>query len=173
MDDLIASLKKRARILHRSALAGDPDAIDRLTAGGKAATPAGPVRRRHCLAAVAREIGFSGWQHLRAVLAGTADDFGTTLSPPGSAAYWNIWFATHDEARAVLQEHDGYLLAWRRHFFLVDRHYVEMLGLDPDDTDWDRIDRDWARPTDLAARNRLYAALITKRLEATGGPSPS
>ncbi len=32
---------------------------------------------------------------------------------------------------------------------------VRERGLDPDDPDWERIGRDWVRPLDAAARERL------------------
>jgi hypothetical protein len=96
-----------------------------------------------------------------AVLGGESpEDFGTLLSPRGAEAHWNIWCARYEEARRVRQEHGGFLLAYKRHFFIVDEHYVRTLGLDPEDPDWERMGRDWARPRDVSARGRLYARLI-------------
>jgi len=43
-----------------------------------------------------------------------------------------------------------------------DRHYIETIGLDPEDPDWDFIGRDWARPAEPAARQRLYGKLLTR-----------
>jgi hypothetical protein len=60
-------------------------------------------------------------------------------------------------------EHGGYLLAYRRHFFIVDRYSIETLGLHPDDPDWELIGRDWVRPRRADARERLYAKLIQQR----------
>ena len=68
--------------------------------------------------------------------------------------------ASYDEAREIRREHGGSLLACRRHFFIVDRHCIEFLGIDPDDPDWQHIGRDWARPADPASRQRLYGWLI-------------
>jgi hypothetical protein len=42
----------------------------------------------------------------------------------------------------------------------VDRFYIESLGLDPDDHDWQAIGFDWVRPRDVDARTRLYAKLV-------------
>jgi hypothetical protein len=53
----------------------------------------------------------------------------------------------------------GYLLAYRRDFFVADRPFIETLGLDPDGSEWRRMSFDWARPRDPAARRRLYGAL--------------
>lgn len=175
MVDLIRELKAGARILHRQAQAREPAALARLRRleelrslddGSLAAR----VRRRHCLAVLARELGFAGWPHAASVLAGDgAEDFGTLLYPPGSEAHWNIWCASYDEARRIREQHGGYLLAYRRHYFIVDRHFIETLGLDPADPDWERIGRDWVRPGQVEARARLYARLIRQRM--AGAPA--
>lgn len=160
MFELLEELRARARRLHRSAQAGDPDAIARVTAGGDVD---GDPRRRHCLAALAREFGFRGWAHLVQVVTGKESrDFGTLLCPPRCHVHWNIWSADYDEARAIRAECDGWLLAFRRDLLVVDEHYVRTLGLDPGDPDWHRIGHDWVRPGDLAARGRLYRHLMAE-----------
>src|SRR5258706_364970 len=59
----------------------------------------GRIRRRHCLAVIARELGFHGWPHAAAVLRGTdSSDFGTLLYPKGGEVHWNIWSASYEEA---------------------------------------------------------------------------
>jgi hypothetical protein len=171
---IIDELKSRARALHRAAAQKDPAALDRLRSIPELkelddAEVAARARRRHCLAALARELGFAGWPHAVAVLEGAeASDYGTLLYPNGASAHWNVWSASYDEARAIREEHGGYLLAYKRHFFIVDRYFVETIGLDPDDPDWDDIGRDWARPLAPEARTRLYEKLIRARPEALG-----
>ncbi len=169
MADLIEDLKARGRILHREAKTLNPAAVARLRALPELRTLdeeslAASLKRRHCLAAIARELGFEGWPHAVAVLRGKApEDFGTLLYPPGADAHWNIWSASYEEARALREQTGGYLLAYKRHFFIVDRHFVATLGLDPEDPDWELLGRDWARPKRIAARQRLYAKLIAAR----------
>jgi hypothetical protein len=165
MTDIVTTLKRQARNLHKSAAAGDVGAWDRLRKLPDVADalPAS-LKRRHCLTLVAREYGFNGWSHLTAILGGASDgDFGTLLVGPGCTAHWNIWSASYEEARTIRAEHGGYLLTYRHHFMIVDRHYIETLGLDPDDDDWGRLGRDWARPRDSQARKRLYAKLMEIR----------
>ena len=172
MPTVMDELKARARILHRRARTLEHAALVRLRTldelrGLDDATLAAAVKRRHCLALVAHELGFKGWPHAVAVLSGTAtDDFGTLLYPEGGAAHWNIWSASYDEARTIRAQHGGYLLAYRHHFFIADRYFIETLGLDPDDPDWEHIGRDWVRPQHLDARDRLYAKLIRQRVAA-------
>jgi len=68
-------------------------------------------------------------------------DFGTLLYPDGADAHWNIWSASYAEARSIRAHYGGYLLAYRRHFFIVDRYFIETLGLLPEDPDWELIGR--------------------------------
>lgn len=179
MAGLVEILRSHARILQRAAAVGDRAAGHRLRALAELRelddeTLAATVKRRHALAVIATELGFDGWPHAAAVLAGErADDFGTLLYPAGASAHWNIWSADYEEARALREQHGGWLLAYKRHFFIVDRYFVETIGLDPEDSDWDRIGRDWARPRDPAARARLYAKRIRCRPEYAELPEPS
>ena len=57
--------------------------------------------------------------------------------PDGADTHWNIWSASYAEARSIREHHGGYLLAYRRHFFIVDRYFIETLGLLPEDPDWE------------------------------------
>jgi len=173
MESTVHDLKAKARILQTLVQKRDRDALRRVrqlpeVAGFDDEPLSSRIRRRHCLAVIARELGFNGWTHALSVLTGQHnDDFGRLLSPPGANAHWNIWSASYDEARAIRAEHGGYLLAYQRHFFIVDRYYLETLGLDPDDADWDRMGRDWVHPREPAARARLYAKLIAQRYAST------
>ena len=59
------------------------------------------------------------------------------------------------------------LLAYKRQFLVVDRYFVESLGLDPDDADWLAIGWDWAYPKDAEARGRLYGKFLAAQRAAT------
>ncbi len=174
MDELIQELKAGARILHRRTRERDADALRRVRTLPELrsldeADLEDAIRRRHCLSVIARELGFGSWPQAVAVLRGDrdAEDFGTLLYPAGADAHWNIWSASYDEAERIRAEHGGYLLAYKRHFFIVDRHFIETLGLDPEDSDWEALGRDWARPQQVNARGRLYAKLIRVQAPAT------
>lgn len=169
MAGVISDLKAHARFLHKQIVEGQPAAVVRARKlvelrDCDANTLGGRIRRRHCLAVVARELGFRGWPHAAAVLRGTnSRDFGTLLYPKGGDVHWNIWSASYAEAAAIRAQHGGYLLAYQRHFFITDRYFIETLGLDPDHPDWDLIGRDWVKPVQPGARARLYARLIRRR----------
>ena len=170
MVDIVEELKDKARVLHGRVKHGDADALARVRSLPELRSLddealGREIQRKNCLTVLAREVGFSGWSHAVTVLDGRpAEDMGTLLSPSGASAHWNIWSAHYDEARSIRAEHGGYLLAYKRHFFIVDRYYIETLGLDPDDERWSRMARDWARPADTEARRELYAELIRQRL---------
>ena len=164
---IIEDLKHRARRLQRSARAGEPEALARLRALPELRDDPAigeTVRRRHCLKVVARELGFDSWAHLAHGAEGDCRDFGVFLYPSDSP-FWNIWSASYEEARAIRSEHGGYLLAYRHQFLVVDRYFVEHLGLDPDDPDWERIGRDFVRPKDLEARGRLFETRLQQLMQ--------
>ena len=166
----LRELQHRARRLHRAATNSEHEAARRMRALDELsdledAALASAVRRRHALAVLARELGFTGWPHARRTFAGEElEDFGTLLYPAACGAHSNVWSAHYEEARSIRAETGGYLLAWKRQYLIVDEHYVRTLGLDPGDPDWELMGRDWVRPVDAAARERLALALIRLRL---------
>lgn len=170
MTDPIRELKVRAAILHRRVTASDPSALPRLRLLPEFSRHslsvleerAPRVLRRQCLSIVAREFGFGGWSHARAVIGGRAgvSNFGTLLYPARCGGFLNLWYRTYDDAALGWRESGGYLIAYGRQFVVVRAPFIKQLGLDPEDPDWGRIGFDWVRPRDLAARTRLYGELI-------------
>lgn len=120
------------------------------------------VRLKHALAVVALENGYDSWPALK-----TAADEGRTppfaaVVPPGREWYesgmdvlLNRWFATYEAARASLEEEGGFLFPYAHQFFLCEAEGIRILGLDPDDPDWERIGRNAVEPADAAAWERL------------------
>ncbi len=145
----IHELKTRASLRHK-----------RLQTAGDTSLP----RLRDCLTAIAKEIGFPNWPTAKLVIEGNSSsgEFGTLLYPRGAGAHLNHWFTNHAEAADLRAQLGTYLLAYKRHFFVADRYFIQGIGLDPDDPDWAAIGFDWAQPADVAARARLYARLITR-----------
>ena len=173
----IREVKIRAELLHKGVSAGAPRAIARLRAlpelrratEAELAAFATSIQRKHCLAAVARELGFQGWEHASRVLSGeeSEPDYGELLCPKNAGAFLNDWFATYEDARAVHVERGGYLLAFKRQAFIAGRDYIATtLAIDPDDRDWQAIGFDWLRPRDFVARRRLYGKVLAAKREA-------
>lgn len=69
--------------------------------------------------------------------------------------FLNRWFANYEEARASREGEGGYLLPYRRQFFVCEAEAIRALGLDPGDADWQRVGWDCARPADAQAYERL------------------
>ncbi len=119
------------------------------------------VRRKHALAAVAAELGYPNWAACKRRLetpAAARVDTGRFFAV--TRGFLNRWFARYDEARASLDAHGGYLFPYGRQFFVCEWAFVEALGIDPHDPDWERIGRDWVRPADDEARDRLERKLV-------------
>jgi len=170
MYPVIDDLKHRARLLHKLAGRSEPGAIAELRSLDEfsSSTPeaiAQAVTRRHCLSAIAVQLGFDGWPHALDVLEGARlVNFGTLLVPPKSSPFWNVWSANYEEAARIRAKHGGYLLAYLRQFLVADADFIRHLGLDPDDPDWEAINRDWPNAANGEARARLYAKLTRQRL---------
>ena len=168
--DVICDLKAHARVLHRRAVSGDAVALQRtrLLPELKKLSDAElmqQLKRRQCLAVVAKQLGFVHWEHARAVLtAREQTDFGTLLYPQSCGGHYNIWSASYNEAREIRAAHGGYLLAYKRQFLIVEDGYIDSMGLDPADPDWEHIGRDWVQPKDQKARERLYQKLVHNAL---------
>jgi hypothetical protein len=180
--DPVRELKVRAELLHARLERGEVESLARLRvlpelrrAGDEELKAwAKDVQRKHCLAVVAGECGFSGWDHALRVFAGDEreHDLGTLMidRQPGGSGVLHRWFAVYEEARtwfdAVAKTDRPYLLGYKRHFFLADHAHVERLGLERGDPDWAAIGWDWARPQDAAARGRLFFKRLAAPREA-------
>ncbi len=177
--DAIEELRVRAKILHRSLNAAGENAIKRLrglpqfrrSSAQELIRIATETKRQDCLAILAAELGFPNWPQAKMVLAGEgeAEDFGTLLCPARCGAHLSRWYKGYEEAAEVRGALGGYLLAYRHQYLVVDRFYIESLGLDPDDPDWEALGYDWVRPGDVAARTRLYSKLVASLPRETGG----
>lgn len=69
--------------------------------------------------------------------------------------FLNRWFSDYEEARRSLESEGGFLMPYRRHFFVCEPEAIRAMGLEPDDADWERIGWDCARPSDREAFERL------------------
>ena len=69
--------------------------------------------------------------------------------------FLNRWFSNYGDAHKDLEEHGGFLLPYRHHFYVCKAEVISALGLDPDDPDWKAIGYNCARPKDQEAFERL------------------
>jgi len=177
MLDAVQEIRVRAEILHRRAQTLDADTLRRFRRLPQFDST--NIRRHDCLTVLAAELGFSNWPHARRVLSGLyATDFGALLCPHKCACHLNLWYKAHEEAAAIREKRGGWLLAYRRQFLVVDRGYIETLGLNPQDSAWtarrfDWTQRDAPQPECIAARAGLYASLLAQLPREAGGRAPS
>jgi hypothetical protein len=129
MAGAISDLKAQARILHRQIVEREPVAMARSrqlpefkdrTSLRSLCIHQAPC----CLAVVARGSFKDG--HMGGVLGGTdSTDFRTLLYPDGANAPLEHLGPSYAEARAIREQHGECLLAYRRHFFIVDRRFIK------------------------------------------------
>lgn len=155
MNVLVDRLKHVARRLQRSVQRGEivvPGLLD----NGET------LQRRHCLQAIASRLGFRSWTHALGVLERTETvDRGRLMYRDSGGAIWNIWSAKYDEARRIRSQSGGFLLPYDRQFQVVEAPYIEWLGLDPHDSDWNAIGRDWVEP----AASDPWLRITSKRID--------
>ncbi len=119
------------------------------------------AQKKHALAVVALEAGFSSWASLKQSLdAPDLDlDFFGSSQFGGST---NHWFRNYQEAKKHLVQNGGYLFPYRNQCFITQISFIESLGMDPADQDWARIDYDWVSPKCPHAWFRLKNKLLKK-----------
>ncbi|QLH43388.1 MAG: hypothetical protein HWD59_12180 [Coxiellaceae bacterium] len=103
------------------------------------------IKHKHALAAIALEKGFKSWAELKCQL------------PFIRGGFLNHWFSNYAEAKSYQKIHGGFLLPYKTHYFICDANYITHLGLDPHDSDWQLIGKDWSNPVNKTAWQRLYA----------------
>jgi hypothetical protein len=102
------------------------------------------IKRKHALAVIALENGFNSWVDLKSQISFILGGF------------LNKWFANYAEAKSHLQSEGGFLLPYKKQFFICETNYIKQLGFDPNDPDWKLIGYDWVNPDDVQAWQRLY-----------------
>lgn len=102
------------------------------------------IQRKHALQLIALEHGFRSWVDLKIQIKFIV------------GGYLNSWFTNYAEAKAYLQQHGGYLLPYKNHFFICNAQYIRQIGFNPDDPNWKLIEYDWAEPADKSAWKLLY-----------------
>lgn len=161
-------LKIQARLLVNAIRRHNPDALALARSIAKSSRWPEPEAwtLTHCMNVVSARSGFTHWDHARRVLAGESargDDVGTLWYEHACGALTNQWFARYEEARQILESDPSlYLLPYRHQYVLVDRHFIELLGLDPSSRPWTEAGRDLAG----AYASPAWNALALQRLRA-------
>ena len=114
------------------------------------------LQLKDALDTVARLAGFPNWRELKAV-----SDETEIFCSAQSSAFWKTWYASYDDALAHLEKGEGFLLPYRKQFFICDIHWIEHLGIPADDGDLARVGRNFVEP-----KNREAMARLVKRIKA-------
>ena len=75
---------------------------------------------------------------------------------PNLDVFLNRWYPSYEVAQSAREHHGGFLLPYKNHFFVCEPEVIRALGLDPDDSDWEKIGWDAAQPRDVEAYERLH-----------------
>lgn len=92
------------------------------------------IKLKDALELVAKENQCDSWKDYKSSL----DTFWYKKSSP----FLTHWFTVHNEAVNFREREGGYLLTYKGQYFVVDRDYIEFLGLDPDAPVWQVIQYD-------------------------------
>lgn len=107
------------------------------------------IQLKDALQIVAKAKGFESWRELNANFEET-----DLFNPAHWSAQWKVWYSTVDEARANLQASE-FLLPYHKQFFICDIHYIQALGISPDDSDLKAVGNDWTMPQNIKAWESL------------------
>ncbi len=122
------------------------------------------LQRKHALTVVALEQNFQSWAELKQTLDSLHPK--VNLYPSRCGGFLNEWYGSYETAKEaldkqLLDKESSYLLPYKSQFFICGADYIIALGLDPDDTNWQAIGYNWAKPKDETAWQELFAALVS------------
>ena len=125
------------------------------------------IQLKHCQGILARELGFTDFNHCQRVLSGQAqigEDLGALFHNRRCDTLLNHWFSRFDEAQFFLKQTPNMvLLPFKKQFFAVNGpDYIEALGLTLSDPEC--IYTCWVGAEDNAAFELFALALIKYKL---------
>ena len=125
------------------------------------------IQLKHCQSLLARELGFTDFNHFQRVLSGQAqigEDLGTLFHSRRCDSLLNHWFSVFDEAQAFLQQSPQMvLLPYKKQFFVVNgADYLDALGLKLSDPA--SIDCIWVGSETVVAYEAFALSLIRHKL---------
>ena len=148
--------------------AGDAVALDKFAPlMNKQGLTLQDIQLKHCQSLLARELGFTDFNHCQRVLSGQAqigEDLGTLFHSRRCDSLLNHWFSGFDEAQAFLQQSPQMvLLPYKKQFFVVNgADYLDALGLKLSDPA--SIDCIWGGSETVVAYEAFALSLIRHKL---------
>ncbi len=108
------------------------------------------ARLKHALDVIALENGFSSWVNLKFYFMKTK----TSILPAGGG-FLHKWFSSYKEARANFTAINEFLFPYKKDFFIANAGYIDYIGLDITNPDWQLIGNNWVEPSNKLAWERL------------------
>lgn len=109
------------------------------------------IALKDSFAIIAKAAGYSSWKEMK-----DSYKIGDILNPPQWGAQWKVWFSSEEEARDHHQACPGtFLVPYRKHFFVCDMNYINALGIFENDSDLQKVGRDWTSPKNEEAWARM------------------
>lgn len=165
MKDLIGleDYKTQASLLLKAARSSDlvkkEQAIERIQSVFKISLLPS-VKLKHALATIAHENGFNSWTDLKICVQQSTEKAFEQFFTNG---FLNKWFANYTQAKLHQCKERGYLLPHKHQFFICEAPYIQNMGLDPEDPDWELIGWDWVNPGCKKAKERLLEKWVRAR----------
>lgn len=106
---------------------------------------------KHAYWVLAIENGHDSWQAFKeSVIKEDCMYYGSC------GAYLNVWFANYDEAKQYHRENSGYLLPYRKDYYVCTEEVIQFLGLDEHKQEWQKLGNNWVEATCLTSWNTIY-----------------
>ncbi len=106
---------------------------------------------KHAYWVLAIEHGYSNWQKFRDEIIKTH-----CMYDHSCGAYLNVWIADYEEAKTYHIEHGGYLLQYKKDYFICTDEVINALGLSSFKQEWEAIGYNWVKPLNKTAWNAIY-----------------
>ena len=108
------------------------------------------VKLKHALDVIALENGFMSWVNLKFYFTDTKN---TEFLMGGG--FLHKWFSTYKEAKSNFTAINEFLLPYKKNFFIANTSYIDYIGLDITNPDWQLIGNNWVEPLNKLAWKRL------------------
>lgn len=135
MERALNELKTQAKKLLKSCKQHDSEALARIDKWHKyLQVVESDLKLKHCQLLLAKELGFSDWQHIQKILSGGANkakielNFGSLFHSTACSAFINQWFAHYDDAKKASDGKD-FIFPYKRQFIVASTDYMQALGL--------------------------------------------
>lgn len=119
-------------------------------------------RLKHAYHVLAVENGFDNWAAFREAII-TEDCMYTA----GCGAYLNVWFKHYPEAAAYHLANGGYLLQYRKDYYVAEHAVIEVLGLQNLSAEWKAMGNNWVQPANKEAWEKIYNVAKENYLKPT------